>query len=425
MKIAKSMNKLMDDITDNILIVGAGSVGALIGASLIETGYKVTFAGNPESNYTKQIKESGLELFYADGKRVQIRPSTRVRFVDTAADLNEKFDIIVVAVKSNKLIEIASYIKAHSTTDTILIHAQNGIPYWWFDSDRYLTSLDRDLYDKLISRRYLNAVDRNGVLQRNLGDRIIVGCVVKAPCQRSAAGQIKIRKPPRLILGLTKNSDRYRQHQTKLQNLCNLLSQSSLTATYTDKIRAAVCNKLAINVTTNVLSALTGRVIADLTANSRTNNLIQTIIAETNYIFSFYGIDYKDLPTERAVYSYIEAPGSQSHLPSLAQDLSQHKPGEINLITALVEMAQIANLNVPTLTSLSELLKLCQTYSIRSNNGKSHILTLDRPSDYCTLTLTNDVWQSNAVDKRQMSNLVDCLVQVNLVSALNGQLAAS
>ena len=416
------MSKFIGDTTNNILIVGAGSMGALIGASLIEAGYKVTFAGNPESDYTRQIKHRGLELFYTDGKRVQILPSTKTKFVDTATDLNEKFDIIIVAVKSNNLIKVASYINAHSTPDTILIHAQNGIPYWWFNSDRYLTSLDRNLYDKLNSRRYLNTVDRNGILQKNLGDRIIVGCVVKAPCQKSAQGQIKVRKPPQLVLGLTKNSDRDRKHRATLQSLCNSLSQHGLTATYTDKIRAAVSNKLAVNVTTNVLSALTGRKIADLTANPHTNSLIKIAIAQTNYIFSSYGINFEDLPTERAVYSYIKAPGSQSHLPSLAQDLSQHKPGEINLITALAEMAQIANLEVPTLSSLSELLKLCQTYSLKSDNGRTHILTLDHPSGYCTLT--DDVCQSNAVDKWQMSNLLAYLVQVN-VSALNRQLAAS
>ena len=412
----------MRDTISNILIVGAGSVGALIGASLVEAGYSVTFAGNPQSNYSKQIRKNGLELFYADGRKVQLLPSTKVRFVDTATDLHEKFDIIVIAVKSNNLIKVGSYIKSHSTSDTILIHAQNGIPYWWFNSDRYLSSLSRDLSEKIITRRYLNTVDRNGVLHKNLGDRTIVGCVVKAPCQKSAVGKIKIRKPPQLVLGLTQNSGFHRKHRAILQNLCHSLSEHGLTATYTDKIRAAVCNKLAVNVTTNVLSALTGKKIADLTANSYTNSLIQVVIAETNYIFSFYGIDVEDLPTERAIYSYIKAPGSQSHLPSLAQDLSQHKPGEINLITALIEMAQIANLKVPTLSSLSELLKLCQIYSLKSDSDKTHILTFHRSSDYCTLT--DDVCQSNALDKWQVSDLLDYLTQID-VSVSNRQLVAS
>lgn len=408
---------------NNILIVGMGSVGALIGASLIKAGFKVTFAGKPESNYTKQLKEQGLQLLYADGERFLISPlHPRVRFVDTATSLNEKFKIIVVAVKSNNLIQVVSYLKAHSNPDTILVHAQNGIPYWWFNNDQYLTSLNENLFQKISSRRHLNTVDNNGLLQKNLGDRIIVGCVVKAPCQRSATGRIEIKKLPQLILGLTQDSDRYQQQQDIIQNLCNTFSQNGLTTVYTDKIRAEVCNKLAVNVTTNVLSALTGKVIAELTANYSTNSLIKAVIVEVNHVFSSYGIKPEDLPTEQAIYSYIKAPGSQNHLPSLAQDFSQHKPGEINLITAPVEMAKIARLRVPTLSSLSELLRLCQTYSLKNRNGKSHILTFDHPSGYCMLT--NDVCQSSVVDKWQISNLLTYLIQVN-ASAINKEPLAS
>ncbi len=165
-------------------------------------------------------------------------------------------------------------------------------------------------------------------------DRTIVGCVVKAPCQQTKEGKIQVKKPPRLILGLTKSDSHNLKQQAVVQRLCDLFSQHGIAATYTDKIRAAVCDKLAINIATNVLSALTGRVIADLTANYYTNSLIKTIIAEFNHVFCCYGIKPEDLPTEQAICSYIKAPSSQSHLPSLAQDFSQHKPGEISSITA-------------------------------------------------------------------------------------------
>lgn len=39
----------------NILIVGAGSIGALMGASLVKAGLKVTFAGKPGSDHTKGL----------------------------------------------------------------------------------------------------------------------------------------------------------------------------------------------------------------------------------------------------------------------------------------------------------------------------------------------------------------------------------
>ncbi|MDJ0571849.1 MAG: 2-dehydropantoate 2-reductase N-terminal domain-containing protein [Pleurocapsa sp. MO_192.B19] len=397
---------------NNILVVGAGSIGALMGASLIKAGFKITFAGKPGSNYTKTLKEQGLHLYYANGERLWISPlHPRVRFADTATNFIEKFDIIIVAVKSNNLIKVAPYIRAHSNPDTILIHAQNGIPYWWFDNDTYLASLNKNVLNKLSSSPHLNSIDQNGILYKALGDRILVGCVVKAPCQRTEDAKIQIKKPPKLILGLTKG-DRNFEQQAIIQRLCDLFSQHGLTASYTNKIRAAVCNKLAVNVTTNVLSALTGRIIADLTANLHTNSLIKAVIAEINYVFSSYGINPEDLPTEQKIYSYIKAPGSQSHLPSLAQDFSQHKPGEISLITAPVEMAQIAQISVPTLYSLSELLQLGQNYTLKSSNGKSHILTFDHPSGYCMLT--NDVCQSTVVDKSKISNLLTHLQQVNV-----------
>lgn len=399
---------------NNILVIGAGSVGALIGASLIKAGLQVTFAGKPNSTYTQRLQNQGLRLYYANGERLWISPlHPSVTFTDTSTHLSEKFDIIIVALKSNDLIEVTPFIQANSTPETILIHAQNGIPYWWFDNDDYLNSLNQQLSQRLYSRRYLDSIDQDGTLYQALGDRTLVGCVIKAPCQRNEDGKVQVKKTPKLILGLTNKNSQNLKLEATVQRLCNLFSLHGIAASYTSKIRTAVCKKLAVNVTTNVLSALTGRIIADLTSNYYTNSLIKTVIAEINHVFGIYGIKPKDLPTEQEIYDYIKAPGSQNHLPSLAQDFSRRKPGEISLITAPVEMAQIAQINVPTLFSLSELLKLGQEYNLYISTDKSNILTLDHPSGCNMLTLTEDVCQSSVVDKLQISTLLVHLLRVN------------
>ncbi len=398
---------------DKILVIGAGSIGALMGAALVKAGLTITFASKPNSNYTQVLQKQGLQLHYAHGEKLWISPlHPQVSFVDTATNLNQKFDVIIIALKSNRLTEVVAYIQAHSTPQTILIHAQNGIPYWWFNCDRYLACLDKNISHGISSNRYLDTVDSGGILYRTLSKYTSVGCVVKAPCQKNTEGKIEIRKPPQLILGLTKQEDGNQKQQTIIQHLCHLFSQHGLKASYTDKIRTAVCNKLAINLTTNVLSALTGKIIAELTAHAATKSLIETIITEVNYIFSCYGIDSEDLPTETKIYSYIQTPGSQSHLPSLAQDFSQGKLGEISLITAPVEMAQIARLQVPTLSILSELLQLAQIHILKSSNRKSYILSIDDSSGYCKLT--KDVRDSSVVDEYQMQNLLSHLDKVNV-----------
>ena len=401
---------------NNILIIGAGSIGVLMGASLVKAGFKVTFAGRPQSIYTKQIQNRGLTIVFPTNTRFFISPlQSQVRFIDTETYLAEKFDLIIVALKSNDLAPVASYIKFHTTKDTLIVHAQNGIPYWWFNDESYLKSLNPTVLQKLSSRRHLDSVDPQGKILSSLGNFTLVGCVVKAPCHKTSEGYIQVKKPPKLILGLTQSQANSKQ-EARVKQLGEIFSEHGISATYTSDIRTAVCHKLGINATTNVLSALTGKVIADLTSNSYSNKLIKKIIWEINQIFQVYGIKAENLPTESQIYSYIQEPGSQSHLPSLAQDFSQHRAGEISLITAPVEMAKIANLAVPTLASLGELLQLGQTYTLKVPHGKSHILTFGHTFGFCKLT--QDIFQSRFLNKIQILNVLSHLIQVN-VSALS------
>jgi 2-dehydropantoate 2-reductase len=239
----------------NILIIGVGSIGALMGAALIKAGLKITFAGKPNSSYTQTLKKEGLYLSYANGESLWISAlHPQVRFVDTATDLKQKFDIIIIALKSNYLTEVISYIHAHSTPETILIHAQNGIPYWWFNCDRYLTSLSKNIFNDLHYSRYLNTVDPNGKLYHNLNKFSSISCVVKAPCQRVEEGKIQVKKIPRIILGLIRNDNYNLKQQAKIQHLCDLFTQLLTSSVCQSNIvdRWRISNLLAHLVQVNV-----------------------------------------------------------------------------------------------------------------------------------------------------------------------------
>ena len=399
---------------NNILIIGIGSVGTLIGTTLIKAGLNVTFAGKAQSKRLSMAKKQGLKIFYQNGESFWLSPvDERVCFTDTETYLPQQFPLIIVALKSNDLQKVSSYIKYHSTKSTIIVHAQNGIPYWWFEDEKYLDSLDKNVSLNFREQPYLNSVDNRGTILKKLRDRTLVGCVIKAPCHKMSDGSVKVSKPPRIILGMAKSSSDAKT-QAAVKKLCQIFSINGVSANYTDNIRVAVCRKLAINVTTNVLSALTGKIVADLTSNYYTNNLIKTIIKEVSIIFQTYGLEARDLPTESQVYDYIREPGSQNHLPSLAQDFLQHRQGEISLITALVEMAKIANIQVPTLSSLAELLQLGQQYTINTDKEKCHILTFDRSTGCCLLN--ENAYQSNLFGKLHIPKLLNHLVKINVAA---------
>ncbi|WP_036485904.1 ketopantoate reductase family protein [Myxosarcina sp. GI1] len=405
---------------NKIMVVGIGSIGTLIGASLVKAGVEVTFAGRDRSSYTKQIKQFGLFLFNSRGEKTQILPNTKkVRFVDITEKLEEVFEIIVVAVKSNCLAAVAPYIHAHSDCNSIIFHAQNGIPYWWFADNNYLSDLNPSLLARIGSRPYLHSVDPDGEIMALLGDRHLVGCVVKAPCSKTPWGRVEVKKSPKMSVGLVTPQQSYFQKST-VEQLCQLLSNNGLTTTYHENIRTEVGQKLAINLATNVLSALTDCAIAELTANAYVNNAIGIIVAELRQIFLIYGIKKADLPSEAKVYAYITEPGSQRHLPSLAQDFARRRQGEISLITAPVEMAEIAGIKTPTLDSLAVLLQFGQSYALNRASSKFNILTFDPAFGYCVLT--DEACQSPALDKSKISALLARLIQIN-VSALEQNVA--
>lgn len=396
---------------NKVLIVGAGSIGSLIGLALIKAGLNVTFAGRANSKYTEQMKCNGLTIAYPSGEKYRISPlSPRVRFVDTQQELKETFELIVVAVKSNCLAEVCSYINSHTSEETILFHAQNGIPYWWFNEDNYLSSLNPTLANKLVHRPHLNSVDPEGMILAAFGDRCLLGCVIKAPCSKTEYGYIEVRKIPKMIIGLT-NKGKYFSQEQKIKQLCQIFSTHGLDTAYSSNIRAEVCNKLAINTTTNILSALTGCLISELTANVYTNNLIKNILAEINKVFRVYGIKNTDLPTEEKLYAYINQPGSQKHLPSLAQDFAHHRQGEVSLITAPVEMANIADIDVPTLSSLAELLKLGQMYTLNSQDREFSVLGFDNTSGF--YLLQEKIAETMNYQKAQLSDSFDYVIQIN------------
>jgi divalent anion:Na+ symporter, DASS family len=218
-----------------ILIIGAGSIGTVIGASLVQAGLEVTFVGRSQSNYTKQIKQSGITLFYPSGEKYWITPDNpKVRFVDTTEKLEEIFDVIFVAVKSDHLASAASYIRNHSDQHTLIFHAQNGIPYWWFADNSYFTSLNQNLVDPISSRRYLDNIDPDGKILDLLSDRYLIGCVVKAPCCQIKLGDIEVKKPPKMLIGLVSSQQ---DHFLKpaVEQLCEILSAYGLETTYVEK----------------------------------------------------------------------------------------------------------------------------------------------------------------------------------------------
>ena len=81
----------------NILIIGAGAIGSLVGAKLAQAGHNVTIVGRPR--FAAAVTEHGL-LLQDERGRHQITDATPVISVEQAFSAAEQYDFAVLAVKS-------------------------------------------------------------------------------------------------------------------------------------------------------------------------------------------------------------------------------------------------------------------------------------------------------------------------------------
>ncbi len=106
-----------------IAIFGAGSVGCLVGGSLLAEGNEVVLIGrNPPAD---EIAKYGLTVSDLEGRKVNI-PAEKVRY-SQSPEAVKGADVILLCVKCNDTREAARQIAPHADKDAIIYSLQNGV----------------------------------------------------------------------------------------------------------------------------------------------------------------------------------------------------------------------------------------------------------------------------------------------------------
>src|SRR5260370_34266766 len=106
------------------LMAGAGAIGAYIGARMARAGFDVTlFARGP---HLKAMQERGVQVRSVEGD-FQVQP----RIIGSLEEAGPA-DVVFLAVKAHSLRQLADQLKHGLVSDTTVVSAQNGIPWWYF-----------------------------------------------------------------------------------------------------------------------------------------------------------------------------------------------------------------------------------------------------------------------------------------------------
>src|ERR1041384_864490 len=140
-------------------IVGAGAIGAFLGAMLGRAGEDVTLIAR--GPHLHAMQQHGIRIRGESGEfQVTARATDKI-------DSIGEVDVVVLTLKTHSVPAIAPSLQPLLGPGTSVLTAQNGFPWWYFYRHG----------DEWEGAR-LESVDPSGVISQHIDPARVVGCVV-------------------------------------------------------------------------------------------------------------------------------------------------------------------------------------------------------------------------------------------------------
>jgi 2-dehydropantoate 2-reductase len=314
-----------------ITVFGAGAIGGYVAVKLASAGHDVSIVAR--GAHLVAIRERGLVV---DERGV--RRGLRLRATDRAEELGVQ-ELVIIAVKAHALAAAAPEIAALLGPGTILLPAQNGIP-WWFS---YRASGGLEALP-------IVAVDPDGRIAVQLDPARVIGCVVYLAAAVTEPGLIRSFGGNRLVLGEPDG-----RATARLARVSELLAGAGVKIETTTWIRDAVWTKLWGNVAFNPLSVLTGAGMGSMAEDPAVRAVLRAAMQEMQQVALRLGARFHRDVDERIE----EARRVGDFKTSMLQDVEAGRPIEIEaMVGAVVELGRRVGVETPLLETIGALARL-------------------------------------------------------------------
>ena len=301
-------------------VYGAGAIGAYMGAKLSAAGEDVALIAR--GPHLEAIRENGVRIRSSDG-------DFDARLMATN-DPNEigKVDVVVLSVKAHGLTAIAPLLAPMLGPNTIVLPAQNGIPWWYFQS-----------HGGCWEGTQLESVDPGGIITKHIATERIVGCVVYPAATIVEPGIIHHEEGNRFSIGELDGSS-----SSRCKELAAAIGSSGLRAPVRSNIRQEIWVKLLGNLAFNPVSALTKASMVEIAMDPDARSVVQTMMEEAYAVAKALGVEIPISIEQRLA-------GAQKvgeHKTSMLQDVEAAKPIEIGgLVGSVLELGSLLGIPMP------------------------------------------------------------------------------
>jgi 2-dehydropantoate 2-reductase len=302
------------------LIVGAGAIGAYIGARMARAGFDVTlFARGP---HLKAMQERGVQVKSSEGD-FEARP----KIVSSLEEAGPA-DVVFLAVKAHSLPQLAPQLKPVLSPETTVVSTQNGIPWWFFQG----------IGGEWESLR-LERIDPGGVISAVIEPRRVVGAIVYFSTEISSPGVIQYISGNRISIGEPDGS-----RSDRCRRIAEALVASGLRCPITTHIREEIWVKILGNASLNPLSALTRATIAQMLRDPGVAEIVRNIMHEVEAVAHKLNMELSVTVDQRIAGA--EKVGE--HKTSMLQDLEAGRPMELEaLVGSVVELGERVGIPMP------------------------------------------------------------------------------
>ncbi|MEU6372303.1 2-dehydropantoate 2-reductase [Streptomyces sp. NPDC046909] len=311
-----------------VAVLGAGAIGAYVGAALHHAGADVhLIARGP---HLAAMRQHGVRVISPRGDF-----TARPHATDDPTDIGP-VDFVFLGLKANSYAACGPLIEPLLHESTAVIAAQNGIPWWYFHRHG-------GPYDG----QRIESVDPGGTVSAVLAPERAIGCVVYAATELEGPGVVRHLEGTRFSIG-----EPDRSLSPRCKDFSDAMQTGGLKCPVEPDLRNDIWLKLLGNISFNPISALARATMRQMCHHGGTRKVIETMMEETLAVAEALGCRVP-ISIERRLAG-AERVGD--HRTSTLQDLEAGKPLELDvLLTAVIELADITGVDVPTLHTVHAL----------------------------------------------------------------------
>src|ERR1043166_4370357 len=314
-------------------IVGAGAIGAFVGAMLAKSGEDVTLIAR--GAHLRAMQQRGVRVRGEIGE-FEAHPAA----TDNPTSIGE-VDVVLLTLKAHSLPAMAPRLAPLIGPQTSIVSAQNGIPWWYFfrHGGRW-------------EGMQLESVDPGGIITQHIDAARVIGCIIYPSTSIAEPGVIEHTEGNRFAIGEPDGSK-----SARCRALADVLIKAGLRCPIRTNIRHDMWVKLMGNVAYNPISALTRATLIDIVQFPETRELAAAIMREAESVAQKLGIEMGVSIAQRLA----GAENVGHHKTSMLQDIEAGKPTELEAIVgAVVELGEKMGVDLPNTRSVYACVKLLE-----------------------------------------------------------------